>query len=268
MRKFAISYGLAILCLAAAGCTSYFTRKDCEKANWYQHGYDVAMSGKRLDADDYLKQCQKVNAQIGFGDADTGFKAGMAKYCTSDNIYTTGKEGKPFSYDLCDGESEHKMRDRYEAGLRVFCVPDNGYHYGATGSVYQNVCPKETEAAWLVQYRRGRKVYLAGMIQQKEQEQQQLNSEISSLEAERSSLAAQQSLYMNQTTVHHERTYDAATNSYRENDTVVPDENAKTQSQELGNQISNIDFQIQSSRQKQTALDEEVGKMRTEMISL
>jgi hypothetical protein len=268
MKRGCVLGGLILLAAGLAGCASYFKRKDCEKTNWYQHGYDVAMAGQRLDADDFLKQCQKVEAQISFTDADTGFKAGMAKYCTSDNVFNVGKAGKPFSYDMCDGENEKKMRARYTEGLRVFCVPDNGYHFGAGGGVYQDVCPKEMEAAWLVQYRKGRKTYLTNMIAEKEQEQQRLNVQISGLQNQRASLSVQQSSYLNQTTIRRERVYDAATGTYREQVTQAPDESAKMRSQEIANEISNIDYQIQRTRQQQDTLSGELTKMRTEMVSL
>src|SRR5258708_940773 len=121
--------------LTLSGCTSYFVRKDCEKTNWYQHGYDVAMSGRRLDADDFTKQCQKVEAKLSYTDIDTGFKAGMSKYCTGDNVFAVGKAGKKFSYDMCDGESERRMRAKYLEGIHLFCVAPNGFQFGSSGGI-------------------------------------------------------------------------------------------------------------------------------------
>lgn len=85
----------SVLATLLSGCTTYFTRKECERTNWFQHGYDVAMKGKRLDADEHVKTCQSVEAKMSWGDLDTGFKAGMAKYCTEDNVFAVGKSGKP-----------------------------------------------------------------------------------------------------------------------------------------------------------------------------
>jgi hypothetical protein len=192
----------------------------------------------------------------------------MAKYCTGDNVYDVGKSGKPFSYDMCDGENEHKMRARYTEGLRVFCEAENGYHFGAGGGVYENVCPKELENAWLAQYRKGRRIYLTNMISEKEQEQMRLNTQIVSLQTQRSSLTVQQASYMHQNVVQRTQVFDPQTGTYREQVTSTPDENAKLRANEIGNEISNIDYQIQRTRQQQDACSSELTKMRTEMVSL
>ena len=95
-----------VIVLSTAGCASYFKRKECEKTNWFEHGQKVAMSGKRMDADPFVKECRKVEAEFSFTDLDNGFKSGMAKYCTGDNVFLVGKAGKPFSYEMCDAVSK------------------------------------------------------------------------------------------------------------------------------------------------------------------
>jgi hypothetical protein len=259
---------LICLLISVAGCASYFKRKDCEKTNWYQHGHDVAMAGKRLDADDHVKQCQKVEAKIGWTEVDTGFKAGMGKYCTGDNVFAVGKAGKPFSYEMCDGESEKKMRQRYSEGIKIFCTPSNAYRFGTSGGVYLDVCPKETEDDWLVEYRKGRKIWLNAVILEKERQVTQLDHEVRQLENQRQSLAFQQSTLGSGMTTRRERVYDQLTGSYKEVVTQVPDEQAKMRSQQLSSEISNVNHQIQRSREKQSAVQAELSKMRTEMATL
>ena len=64
-----------------AGCSNYFVRKGCEKVNWFQHAYNVAMTGVRLDQDSRLKQCEKAETEINSAELDRGFKTGMQNYC-------------------------------------------------------------------------------------------------------------------------------------------------------------------------------------------
>lgn len=260
----------AILTVAvsAAGCASYFKRKECEKTNWFQHGHDVAMAGKRLDADDFVKQCKKAEAQIGWTEMDTGFKAGMGKYCTGDNVYAVGKAGKPFSYDMCDGESEKKMRARYTEGLRIFCTPSNGYRFGASGGIYQDVCPNDTEPDWMTEYRKGRKIWLKAVIDEKEREVARLDGEVRRLESQRQNLSFQQSSLASGTTSRRERVFDPLTNTYKEVVTQAPDPQAQMRSQQLSSDISSVNYQIQRTREQQTAVNAELSKMRTEMASL
>ncbi len=254
--------------VAVSGCASYFKRKDCEKTNWFQHGHDVAMSGRRLDADDFVKECQKVEAKMSFTDMDTGFKAGMGKYCTGDNIYDVGKAGKPFSYEMCDGENLAKMRGRYTEGLRVFCTPASAYRFGTSGGIYQNVCPKNLESDWLTEYRKGRKIYLAAAITEKEKEAQRMDGEIAQLESQRSSLTHQQMMVSHRTETRTEQVFDANTGTYKSQTVTAPSEGAKMQAQQLSNEISTLNYRIQQTRDRQRAIMSEVSKMRTEMVTL
>lgn len=260
--------GIAIICALAVSCASYFKRKDCEKTNWYQHGYDVAMSGRRLDTDDFVKQCQKVEANFSFTDLDTGFKAGMAKYCTDDNVYEVGKAGKPFSYDMCDGENLKKMKGRYTEGLRVFCTPSNGYRFGTSGGIYLNVCPKSTENDFLTEYRKGRKVYLTAAIAEKEKELARIDGEIRNLEGRRGILSAQQAHYSSQVEVRHENVYDPATGTYRQQTTTQPSQQGQMRANELNSEISGVNYQLQQARNKQKEISDELSKMRTEVVTL
>ena len=64
---------LIVLCLGSVSCASYFTKRDCNKTNWFAHGQKVALRGQRVDADDYVKQCERVEANINYADMDLGF---------------------------------------------------------------------------------------------------------------------------------------------------------------------------------------------------
>lgn len=257
-----------VLSLGLTGCASYFKRKECEKTNWFQHGYGVAMAGKRLDADDHLKQCQKVEAKIAWTEVDTGFKSGMNKYCTADNVFAVGKAGNPFSYDMCDGESLKKMRAKYAEGLKIFCTPSNAYRFGSTGGLYQNVCPNDVEEAWMGEYRKGRKVYLKALIEEKEREVARLEGDLNRLEKERQSLSLQQVSLAQATVIQKERVYDPNTGTYRESVNRVPDQQAQVRSQAVANEMSNVDYQLRRTREKQNLLNDELAKMRTEMATL
>jgi hypothetical protein len=257
--------GGAIAVYLLAGCASYFQRKDCEKTNWYNHGFDVAMSGRRLDADEFTKQCQKVNAQMSFGDMDTGFKAGMSKYCTQDNIFATAKQGKPFAYEMCDGESEKLMHAKYDEGVRRFCVPANAYHFGSAGNIYENVCPKDLEEAWLVEFHKGRKVYLAMIIDSKEQAVTNLTSQIASLEGERASLRLQEDSLRGRTRMVSAQVFDPASGTYRQPLTEQPDADSENRANQIDMQLMGVNNRLSSSRQQQAELGDEITRLRAEM---
>lgn len=251
--RFLKSFLVLVFVSSNLGCASYFLRKQCEETNWFQHGQNVAMSGRRLDADDFIRQCQKVEAKMSFSEVDNGFKAGMGKYCTQENIFAVAKSGKKFSFDMCDGESQAKMRGKYQEGLRAFCTPQSGYRYGASGEIYQEVCPPNLESDFLTEYRKGRKVYLTAAAQEKEKEFQRLAGDLRTLENQRQSVSVQQTIYLS--SIGFRRQADL-NNAQRD------------QLQHYENQISSINGQISQLRRKQESLTEQIEKMRTEAATL
>jgi hypothetical protein len=129
----------------------------------------------------------------------------MQRYCTAENSYKTGKEGDLFSRDLCDGPELSMLLQNYRKGVTDYCAKTNGQNAGASGKKYQNICPKELEPAFLVEYRKGRKKYVQAMISSREDDVRDIDGKISNkrsqlsyaqvrlngLESQKSSLEAQ-----------------------------------------------------------------------------
>jgi hypothetical protein len=174
-----------LLLIYLIGCVSYFKRKECEQVNWYEYGHQIAMSGKILESDKFLNDCRKAEADIGESKLDLGYKAGRDVYCTMDGIYNTGKNGHPFSYELCDHLSRQKVKSRHLEGLAVFCKPENAYSFAAKGGVYEKVCPEEKELIFLKEYNKGRKVFLDASIKSNEIEIVDLDKNILRLQSDK-----------------------------------------------------------------------------------
>jgi hypothetical protein len=198
---------MAVVALNLVACASYFKRKECESTNWFEHGKGVALRGEWLNSDKLVGECRKVEAEMSESQLDLGFKNGMQKYCTADNSYKTGKNGDAFSRDLCEGPEINMLIGQYRKGINDYCAKTNGQTAGASGKKYQNVCPKELEPAFLVEYRKGRKRYVQSMIDTRQEDVRNLESKIyakrgdlnvnksrlSSLESQMSSMQAQKS---------------------------------------------------------------------------
>ena len=157
---------VALSSLLLISCTSYFVRKDCEKKNWYQIGYDAALRGDRISNDDTVNTCRKVDAEISESQLDVGFKAGMSRYCQPDGVFQTGKNGDLFNTDFCEPGQLSMLRQKHHDGLKAFCT--DGMTAGLSGKKYKNVCETNLEKGFLPEYRKGRKKYLQGMIQNTE----------------------------------------------------------------------------------------------------
>ena len=185
-----LSNGILLLSLTLllSSCASYFKRKECEKVNWHEHGKKIAMQGQWLSSNDYVKQCEKAEANIDYGALDTGFKSGRSTYCEPGTVHATGREGKHFNPQMCDGSDIDKLQIQHKTGVRIFCTPDNAFRVAATGWVYNNICPKDLEKVFLVDYHKGRKIYLQGVIEEKTVEMAAANDEIQQIKQQVSRL--------------------------------------------------------------------------------
>jgi hypothetical protein len=159
-------------------CASYFTRKDCESKNWFDYGYQVAMSGKRLNSDNYLAECRKVEAAIQESQLDLGFKSGMSNYCKPEVVFASGKKGLFFNNEFCDPGQVKMLTVKHAEGVNVFCEPSSGYTFGSSGGMYNQICPKEKEEGFMKEYRKGRKKYLSASIVENQNRIQKLNADI------------------------------------------------------------------------------------------
>lgn len=153
--------------LLTTSCTSYFVRKDCEKLNWYQVGYDAALRGERISNDSQVNQCRKVEAEISESQLDLGFKAGMGRYCQADGAYQTGRAGDTFNSEFCDPNQLSLLTQKHKEGLTAYC--NDGMSAGTSGKKYKNVCPPNLEKGFLPEYKKGRKKYLSGLVMTNEE---------------------------------------------------------------------------------------------------
>lgn len=176
MKKFYLLILLGSLSgLFLTACSSYMIRKECEKLNWYQVGFDAAMRGERISQDEAVSRCRKADAEMSESQLDVGFKAGASKYCQPDTVFQTGKNGEPFNSDFCDSSQNSTLRAKHSKGIEAYCQASNGMTAGLSGRKYQNVCSADLEKSFLPQFRAGRKKYLLGMTRN-------LESQISTLE--------------------------------------------------------------------------------------
>jgi hypothetical protein len=271
MKKiFLIGMGLIV-----GGCSSL--KKKCNDTNWFAHGESVAMQGKRLDQDDFVAQCRKVEADVRDGDLDLGFKKGMQDYCEPDTVFRTGKKGEHFNKDMCGSGQLRLLVAKHQEGVKEYCDPSNGYAAGTAGKPYNLICPKSLEKAFLPEFKKGRKAYLTelvnqrtseiaavdGDIQRKERERQELRRELSSLQSDmafvksggrRNIIIGKKSIVINErTTAQSRQTYE---------------HDLQTDIQDLQWRIGNVDSEIQRLIQSKQQKTTEISELRKEMIGL
>lgn len=258
---------VAISLMFLTGCASYFTRKKCESTNWYNYGHNIAMKGKRLNSDDFIKNCEKAEAQINHQELDLGFKKGMAQYCLPGEVYKTGKKGQPFSPDLCDPSDIPKLKAQHQKGVLIFCTPDNGYQVGAKGDIYTNVCPENLESAFIKKYNKGRVVFLKGKNQDMLKEVSSLNRELSKLESKNKAYNMQLTALQNSNGGPSIIVSDGSVQLINLGDTSTP--KAREQAiRRLESEIRSVKYEIRKKRDRQQEINSQVSKNNTEIRAL
>lgn len=173
MRTTLRFFGLFSFFLLSA-CANWALKERCEKTNWFEYSQSVAVEGRYLEEDGFIKDCKSVD-RISAQQTDLGFKLGREKMCQYDEIFKRGREGTPVFFKFCDGLEPARMQQRFEQGLREFCTPTVAYTYGKSGKIYHKVCTASEEKTFLPQYHKGRREYLIDLISSLEKEFKKLH---------------------------------------------------------------------------------------------
>jgi hypothetical protein len=82
-------------------------------------------------------------------------------------------------------------REGHAQGVEVYCKAGNGFEVGHSGAVYQGVCPKDSEPAFLANYNQGHRLYefeaavrnIDSQIASNNYEQERIRGELTSIAA-------------------------------------------------------------------------------------
>jgi len=184
--RFFLLFGLI---LSLSGCATYFKRKECDSSNWFEVGRKVALRGERLNSDNFVLECRRVEASVNDTQLDLGFKSGMESYCQEESVFLLGKGGEFFNPEMCS--STTSLKREHVRGVKEYCKASNGQNAGRVGKLYNKICPADYEAAFLPEFNKGRKIYLQAQIAEREARIKEVESDIRAQTRERSSLEFQ-----------------------------------------------------------------------------
>ncbi len=264
--KFKLFYfliGFFVLSMFTTSCTSLI-KKSCESKNWYQHGYDLAMQGKRPAGDMTVEQCKKVET-ISEGELDRGFKAGMWDYCKPEIVRSKGKEGEFFNFDFCDPGQLGMLKQTHASGVKEYCATTNGFAAGAKGKPYNNICPKNYEPTFLKEFNKGRKSYLSARVKENKSRIEDLDKNSADLSQQKTQTQIQLS-YLPPPQIIRERTLNPATNMWEERSR-TEDPNASRR-YELEGKIRTFDQQITQQKTESDKLKNETYQLEREVATL
>lgn len=127
---------LTLLLLVLSGCAS-LSEEECLTGDWEGIGYRDGLQGELQSVlSEHQKSCSEYQISLNLDE------------------YLQGRK----------------------QGLKAYCLPNNGFRVGLRGVEYSYVCPKALEKSFLIEYQRGRTIYL----QQKKVNE--LETEIESVE--------------------------------------------------------------------------------------
>lgn len=259
---------LFINAFTTTSCSSYFTRKGCEKVNWFQHAHDVAMRGLRLGEDSRLRECEKAETEINSAELDRGFKSGMANYCKLETAHEKGANGDSFNYEFCESNLIPKLKTRHFEGLKKFCAPDFAFSFASKGGIYKEQCPKDMTAAYMPKYRKGRQVYLRNKIASNESQVLAMDSEIQSEQQRANQITHRIASLPRTTIVSKTKKYDEITKTYKEETAVTEDPEVARQREDLEYQLRQTHQQADQKRSEQNRLRQEIHSLRSELEGL
>ncbi|MBM5099559.1 DUF2799 domain-containing protein [Vibrio parahaemolyticus] len=100
MKRIALLFAMFAL---LSGCSS-MSPEQCQTADWYRVGYQDGRSGNNPNIlYEYIKDCREAGVTPNHVEWQDGFDKGTILYCSPDNGYTVGVEGKTY-YGVCSND--------------------------------------------------------------------------------------------------------------------------------------------------------------------
>ncbi|WP_346837635.1 DUF2799 domain-containing protein [Microbulbifer sp. SAOS-129_SWC] len=107
---------LLILPLLFAGC-AVISEDECRAGNWYERGVQDGARGRdQAMVKRIAEQCQEYGVQVDNEAWYRGHEEGVEKFCTPDNGYRYGRQGRRYS-GVCTGPTADLFVTAYRQGL-------------------------------------------------------------------------------------------------------------------------------------------------------
>ena len=99
-----------------SGCAS-MSPEECKTADWYNVGYQNGLNGNAPSIiNSYTEDCNEAGVTPNRAQWKEGFDKGTIIYCSPDNGYTLGSEGREY-YGVC---SNKQFLENYQLGRQEY----------------------------------------------------------------------------------------------------------------------------------------------------
>lgn len=110
-----------ISCLALVGCTT-MSKEQCQSMDWHEAG---RIDGEKGEHREYYRQhqnsCKNSGGSVATDLYFAGWEEGHKKYCTAENGYKAGVEGRA-SANICSAEEYPQYTEQFKIGYGVYSL--------------------------------------------------------------------------------------------------------------------------------------------------
>ncbi len=111
----------AITCIILTGCQT-ISPEECKMADWYNRGANDGSEGVKASViQTYRSECAEAGVKVNSVEWRKGYEQGLRSYCTAENGYLVGSEGRNY-YGVCQnskfienyrlGKNEHELKQK------------------------------------------------------------------------------------------------------------------------------------------------------------
>jgi len=116
-------FSLISISIILASCAT-LTQSECQNADWKSIGLDDGSRGRNVTyIQKHSKTCKEYGEKTDVAQYQSGYMAGLARYCTASNGYWLGENGHVFK-DVCPVEFGGDYRKGYDKGYRFYRAMD------------------------------------------------------------------------------------------------------------------------------------------------
>lgn len=151
--------GLAFGVVLLAGCVPHLTEQQCKSMNWYDRGYNDGTRGElKRDLSRDISDCAKFNIDVSVKGYTRGWEAGLRIFCRPGNGFQLGINGQTY-HRICPLDLAPEFEHQWRRGLRQYCIPETGYNLGRAGKPYPNFCAANQIVGFRNAYDSGYRIY-------------------------------------------------------------------------------------------------------------
>jgi len=166
--------------LILGGCAQHLSKQQCLSMNWYQIGYADGNQGlNQRNLSQDIADCAKFKLKVNQSGYVQGWNAGVRQYCKPSNGYLLGTKGVTYNH-ICPKDLAGAFNNQWRSGLRKYCSPDTAFSLGKAGQSVPSFCsPMSNGTKFRNAYAAGQRLF--NQVQSMQNHINDINNQINNL---------------------------------------------------------------------------------------